>query len=345
MSRIYNANIFALPFMVLLCMSISYFSKANTTSSNLLTIADPPEVFIDGGMIVCPGETVRVALRVKNFTDITSIQFSLIWDPAQLEYMDLIDVPGDFMNRVDTAIAVDGMYNMNWFHEPHTGVTLGDESTLMTFVFKVNGGSGNVMMEFTDLPTKFEVSQAVNGAPTLVNAISIDDSLMIQVPVVSDINIDNQEGMDANGAIDITVSSGVGPYSFLWSNDETTEDLMGLESGDYFVTITDARQCENVAGPYTVEMTSAVNTLPSLESLNIYPNPARNQIRIDAAFNQTENLRIRLTTLTGQLMLQQIETARTLQTTLDVSAFPSGMYLLELIGKEGVAVEKVILRK
>jgi len=326
-------------------MSISYVAKANPSHSTVLTSADPPEVFIDGGMIVCPGETVRVAIRVKNFTDITSIQYTVSWDPNLLEYIDLIDVPGDFMNRVDTAMADEGMYNMNWFHEPRTGVTLGDESTLMTFIFKVNAGNGNIMMSFTDLPTKFEVSQAVNGAPTLVNAIAIDDSLMIQIPTVSDITIDNQIGMDANGAIDITVNSGVGPYNFLWSNDETTEDLMNLEAGDYFVTITDARQCENVAGPYTVEMTSGVNSLPSLESLNIYPNPARDRVRIDAAFSQTEDLRIRLTTLTGQLMLQQQETASRLQTTLDVSTFPSGMYLLELIGKEGVAVEKIILRK
>ncbi len=64
---------------------------------------------------------------------------------------------------------------------------------------------------------------------------------------------------DSTGSIDITVSGGVPPYQYEWSNNATTEDLRNLRAGKYQVVVKDAKGCTEVSltkvaepAPFTV---------------------------------------------------------------------------------------------
>lgn len=55
-----------------------------------------------------------------------------------------------------------------------------------------------------------------------------------------------------DGAIDINVTGGTGPYTFDWSTGAETEDVGELEAGTYTVTVTDATGCSRVVN-FTVD--------------------------------------------------------------------------------------------
>lgn len=46
-----------------------------------------------------------------------------------------------------------------------------------------------------------------------------------------------------NGSITLTVSGGTTPYSYSWSNGASSQNVSGLTTGTYTVTITDANGC------------------------------------------------------------------------------------------------------
>lgn len=47
-----------------------------------------------------------------------------------------------------------------------------------------------------------------------------------------------------NGTISLSVSGGIKPYLYAWSNGATTSDIRDLEAGTYTVTVTDSNQCQ-----------------------------------------------------------------------------------------------------
>jgi hypothetical protein len=58
---------------------------------------------------------------------------------------------------------------------------------------------------------------------------------------------------DLTGSIDLNVTGGVQPYTYLWSTGLVTPDINGVAAGSYSLTVTDQKACQRVFGPYIIE--------------------------------------------------------------------------------------------
>lgn len=74
----------------------------------------------------------------------------------------------------------------------------------------------------------------------------------------------------ATGSINITPTGGSPPYTYLWSNDSTTQDLSNLLAGTYFVTVTDSRGCTFIPDAYIVgaEIAAAITNVTCFGGAN-----------------------------------------------------------------------------
>ncbi|MGB5419736.1 HYR domain-containing protein, partial [Algibacter sp.] len=116
----------------------------------------------------------------------------------------------------------------------------------------VTGGSGNFTYAWDTIPN---TTAAVSNLPAGDYTITVTDSITLcTTNTTITINEPNilSSGIavtnilcrdDATGSLDLAVNGGTFPYTFLWSNGATTEDLINVVSGTYSVTITDKNGC------------------------------------------------------------------------------------------------------
>ncbi len=75
----------------------------------------------------------------------------------------------------------------------------------------------------------------------------------------------------STGSIDLSVTGGIPPYTYLWSNGATTEDISGLAAGTYTVTITDGGGCPAIQ---SVTITEPVSLTATFTQNNVLCNGA-----------------------------------------------------------------------
>jgi gliding motility-associated-like protein len=72
----------------------------------------------------------------------------------------------------------------------------------------------------------------------------------------------------SDGAIFTSVTGGVSPYSYLWSNTSTQQDLTKIKAGNYMITATDGNGCHNDTSVTVSEPAEIVTTTISDLSIN-----------------------------------------------------------------------------
>ncbi|OWY25292.1 PKD domain-containing protein [Sphingobacteriales bacterium UPWRP_1] len=89
-------------------------------------------------------------------------------------------------------------------------------------------------------------SPCANSATVTTTCTTLPDPCLLNPPVLSTQPTDALCGQPT-GSIDLSVTGGILPYNFAWSNLSAAEDLANANAGSYSVTVTDAQGCSAVA--------------------------------------------------------------------------------------------------
>jgi len=264
--------------------------------------------------------------------------------------------PGEYVDTLISANGCDSIVTTNLsFFSP---IALG---TLITNVSCHGGSDGaiDLFVQGNAPPFIFswstgDTTEDISGLSAGIYTVVVTDNngcnatIFVQVTepdslVLSAIDTDESVAGAGDGAIDLTVTGGTTPYSYLWSTGDTTQDLSGLSAGAYTVTMVDANGCTAAAGfnvsiqnPFII--ISGAASAPIQFDVTIYPNPFSDRLWVQIDSKEAGSGWLVMSDLLGRkVMLRQIEIL-TGQNKFEIpvdSRLASATYLLEVIASDG----------
>ncbi len=116
-------------------------------------------IFYAGEQVVAPGDILTVPIRVGGFADVTSVQFTLAWDPTVLQFLSLTSFGLPGLGAGNFNAQLEGRLACSWDDPGGTGVTTNDGVSLFSVQFKAWDTNGAWSpLAFENVPTPCEVT-------------------------------------------------------------------------------------------------------------------------------------------------------------------------------------------
>ncbi len=167
------------------------------------------------------------------------------------------------------------------------------------------------------------------------NGCEFNTSVVITEPELFAVSV----SQNSNGFAISMVSGGVQPYTYSWSNGETTAAIFA-DPGTYTLNVTDANGCVESA---QITLTSQ-NNIEGLQSFNLSPNPNNGTFNIN--LNTIDNLdfSIDVYNIIGQKVFTQvIRNTSSFEKNIQLEHISSGTYFLMIQTEKGRIIEKFIV--
>jgi len=198
-----------------------------------------------------------------------------------------------------------------------------------------------------------DVSGLAPGAytVTVTDGIGCDltatGTVVAATPITVTVDTIFDEIMAVQGGVNITATGGTGTLAYNWSTGATTANVTGLVAGTYSVTVTDlATGCETVMGNIVVvyKIPDFVENITALNAFKLYPNPTQNRVWVDLSLAETTSVQLDILTVTGQVIHSYTPREDLEQNyEIDMSQFPSGVYLARFVIGSEVMTTKVVV--
>jgi hypothetical protein len=151
---------------------------------------------------------------------------------------------------------------------------------------------------------------------------------------------------ETTGSVDLTVTGGKTPYTFVWSNGSVTEDIANLRAGTYTVVVRDAANKTVTASATIIGTGSAEKTVYLLKTdklnISVYPNPVTDKYYVD--ISREGKYRLEIINAAGSTVFAKIVqvtsgNGRIVQLSRD--NLVTGPYILRITGMDNEILENV----
>lgn len=188
----------------------------------------------------------------------------------------------------------------------------------------------------------FEYIDPAGNVTTCSFDITLTTNAMIEIQL--DTFIQATPG-NSDGSIEITITSGNGPFTFEWISDgnivSTDEDPTGLPAGNYEVIVTDANGCLSTL---QVEISTGIQSPELVAKVNLFPNPTNDLLLVKMDLPIKTGDKIELLSMDGKILLENNLSAGDELVEINVSNFTAGIYIMQLTMNQGVVSKRVVVK-
>ena len=206
------------------------------------------------------------------------------------------------------------------------GATVGLTATPAGGTWSGTGVSGSTFSAVGLAAGTYSVTYTVGGACGGVDVAVVTVSGIIATTIEA-----NATCAGGDGSINLNVSGGIAPYTYLWNNGATTQDISGLSAGTYSVTITDSKGCTATESAMITQPTS-----PNLIVNNPAPvcKPASVDLRVPAITNGSS---------LGLTFTYWMNPEATVPLNSPGEIISGGTYYIKAVNSEGCSVIKPVV--
>lgn len=208
--------------------------------------------------------TCLVSADGKIYTSVSGglAPYTYSWSTGETT-KDLLNAnPGTLILTVTDANGCPGQVTVNLTYDTSKTITVVADSTRGAGC--ITGKSGAIFITASKGTTPYtyawsdgSIGSSLNNVVPGTYSVTVTDARGCKVAVTASIGVDTSRSIrgvidsvegagcigSTSGKIYLTASRGVPPYTYLWSNGATTEDILNAAPGSYTVSIGDAAGC------------------------------------------------------------------------------------------------------